>query len=288
MSKSGNVINLAEMLEECILTEEYWGKKPVHIPDCHSDLSRIKSWDDIFEILPSFVDRRVRAEMRSGSQGKIIFKTMDDLEQSHTLFADGWSFHSPAINLVYDLFCEFEKIESQLSKIVQLPLSGVSLFVSPPHSEALPPHHDDEDVFTFQIHGEKTWKMYSIVPPKFKVAEPEPDTIENMHTAMHLSPGDLGYIPRGMIHSVSSSKELSVSLCIAYRALDWAEHIGRAIAENLRKDLSFATTYQVLGGKPISQQAISEISSKCAELFDGFDESTAYNIAETYLKEQLL
>ena len=42
-------------------------------------------------------------------------------------------------------------------------LAGASAYMTPPHSQGLPPHYDDVEVFVLQTEGTKTWRLWRAV-----------------------------------------------------------------------------------------------------------------------------
>jgi bifunctional lysine-specific demethylase and histidyl-hydroxylase MINA len=42
-------------------------------------------------------------------------------------------------------------------------LVGSNSYLTPPHAQGLPPHHDDVDVWVMQLEGTKQWRLHA--PP---------------------------------------------------------------------------------------------------------------------------
>lgn len=88
-----------------------------------------------------------------------------------------------------------------------------NIYITPPQAQGLAPHYDEHDVFILQITGEKEWKLYHSpveLPShirdqsigRHELAEPE--------LTVMLQPGDLLYIPRGVVHQAASQETTSV------------------------------------------------------------------------------
>lgn len=72
-----------------------------------------------------------------------------------------------------------------------------NVYHSGPNGVALNPHYDAYDVFVLQLEGEKTWE---IVLPE-----------GSSSTSLTLVPGDLLYIPQGIVHSAKTSSGFACS-----------------------------------------------------------------------------
>lgn len=90
-------------------------------------------------------------------------------------------------------------IEQELKIRVQ-----ANIYITPPNSQGFAAHYDVHDIFTMQVKGPKTWRLYAAteeLPHTFnRIAEMPPLVKEiEMHS------GDFLYIPRGVIHEAFSS-----------------------------------------------------------------------------------
>lgn len=97
-------------------------------------------------------------------------------------------------------------------------LVGSNAYITPPHSQGLPPHHDDIEAFVIQLEGKKTWNLHA---PIVELAH----TYSNDLHVSSLGPsnevtliaGDVMYFPRGTVHyarsGTSSSTHLTMSTC---------------------------------------------------------------------------
>ena len=95
--------------------------------------------------------------------------------------------------------------------------SYANVYLTPPDSRTVPPHSDDHDVFILQLHGRKHWLVWPTDHPraqrqpfadeqagkdglnlpveKLTMAELGPPELDAL-----LEPGDVLYIPRGVLH----------------------------------------------------------------------------------------
>ncbi len=123
-----------------------------------------------------------------------------------------------------------------------------TIFLTPPGCNGLNTHFDTKDAFILQISGRKHWKVYehampwpSRVSDRFKVA---PQDFGRCHVDATLQPGDLMYVPRGMLHAPATHDAMSLHLTIGFDSVTWfdvfqeALEWGRANMAEMRQAIS--------------------------------------------------
>lgn len=115
-----------------------------------------------------------------------------------------------------------------------------------------PVHYDDHDLIVVQLLGEKRWYVAnsSDLPNAWRGI---PETVElGPHTSFDVHPGDLVYLPRGTLHSVTSDAE-SLHLSIGFTPLTLREAIIAAldqlsdVDQTLRATVGGRLAYQLRG-----------------------------------------
>nr|WP_279382661.1 cupin domain-containing protein [Acanthopleuribacter pedis] len=108
-----------------------------------------------------------------------------------------------------------------------------TIFFTPPGCNGLNTHFDTKDAFILQISGRKHWLVYehamawpSRVSDRFKVA---PENYGELLVDATLQPGDLMYVPRGMLHAPSTHDELSLHLTIGFDSVTWFDVFQEAL-----------------------------------------------------------
>lgn len=117
-------------------------------------------------------------------------------------------------------------------------------YVTPPVSQAVPPHADDRDVFVLQILGRKRWRVYGSPPIKLPYTDEQvgkhglaiPDSVLNSPPVIEydLKPGDVLYMPRGFVHEACCPDETSswhATLAVATHDWSWTKVFASTIAE---------------------------------------------------------
>lgn len=133
------------------------------------------------------------------------------------------------------------------------PHAYANAYLTPPDSQAVPPHADDRDVFVIQLVGQKHWKVYGTVPipypfPHEQVGKAGLDISPQVLTGpcLHdtvLKPGHVLYMPRGFVHEARTcDQECSFHVTIALPTHDWT--LQGAVTAIARDALSQVVDYR--------------------------------------------
>ena len=140
---------------------------------------------------------------------------------------------------------------------------NANIYLSPANSEGLDVHYDSHDVFVLQCVGSKRWRLYvddyadareRPTGPAFRF-DPAHHSPGRVDRDVELTPGDILYLPRGILHEVAppSGDSLHVTFGVhlltvadlAHRALRLAveevEGLRRTVAHASRMDEQLAT-----------------------------------------------
>ena len=88
-----------------------------------------------------------------------------------------------------------------------------NLYITPPQAQGLAPHYDEHDVFILQITGAKEWKLYHSpleLPSHLRDQNIGRHQVDEPELTVTLQPGDLLYIPRGIVHQAASLETTSI------------------------------------------------------------------------------
>ncbi len=110
-----------------------------------------------------------------------------------------------------------------------------NLYLTPPDAQGFPTHFDNHDVFVMQVEGEKLWKLYN-------VPLDTPYRGERYNSGIHmrgdcvaefvLRPGDIAYVPRGLMHDAATSgSEPSLHITAGVINRTWADLLLEAVSE---------------------------------------------------------
>lgn len=113
-----------------------------------------------------------------------------------------------------------------------------NLYLSPPRSRGLAAHYDLHEVCVLQVHGRKTWRLYQravdcpVEAPEGTSCSSKPgDLVQEME----LCPGDLLYLPRGLVHEAATQADSSLHIALGLQptyGFHWLETlVGQARKE---------------------------------------------------------
>jgi ribosomal protein L16 Arg81 hydroxylase len=121
-----------------------------------------------------------------------------------------------------------------------------NIYVTPKNSQGFKPHWDTHDVLVLQVSGRKTWSLYNThieLPLRGQTFKGEAEYVGEMTSTFVLNPGDIAYIPRGLVHSAQASEETSVHITTGLVSFTWADYLLQGVSEaalgniELRKSL---------------------------------------------------
>lgn len=128
-------------------------------------------------------------------------------------------------------------LETELNFPLQM-----NAYLTPARGQGARYHYDTHDVFVLQIAGSKRWTMYG-TPVELPLSgqEFDPQIHEQGASTLEfeLEPGDLAYIPRGVVHDARSSEELSLHLTLGILCYRWADVLFELVADASLKDPAF-------------------------------------------------
>lgn len=109
-----------------------------------------------------------------------------------------------------------------------------NIYVTPGVSaQGLKTHYDSHDVFVLQIDGTKHWRIYDtpVVRP-FRGQEFQPEKYQPGELTMEfdLRPGDMVYVPRGVMHDASTTTTDSCHITLGILPTSWTDLLLEAVA----------------------------------------------------------
>jgi hypothetical protein len=122
-----------------------------------------------------------------------------------------------------------------------------NIYVTPGGSaQGLRTHYDTHDVFVLQISGTKHWRIYDtpvVRPFRGQDFDPEKFVPGDLTMEFDLHPGDMVYVPRGVMHDATSTEEDSCHITLGVLPTSWTDLLLESIArvalddEELRRSL---------------------------------------------------
>ncbi len=244
----------------------YWEKGFFHHPAKDSRL---------FELLFSVGDfDRWLASTRSGESDSVLlippaaevgamrrFRPREvAIDEVYEAFSAG---HSVVLNRLEDSWPQVQRIVKELASVFCADV-GVNAYLTPAGSRAFPTHIDDHDVFALQVSGEKVWNLFELSMLPIERLDHKrdlaytPDWGESrlkvpQIAEVHLRPGDVLYVPRGMPHHAVAVDSTSLHLTFSVVPVFWTDFLKAAVeqaavhAGALRRSLPLGF---IRGGEP--------------------------------------
>jgi ribosomal protein L16 Arg81 hydroxylase len=101
-----------------------------------------------------------------------------------------------------------------------------NVYLTPGNTAGFTPHYDTHEVFVLQIAGCKRWSIY---PPGVELPHRSQPFTPQMYSGraplaeVELSDGDLLYLPRGFLHSTTTSSGFSAHVTIGITVYTWVD-----------------------------------------------------------------
>jgi ribosomal protein L16 Arg81 hydroxylase len=215
---------------------EYWEKKHLFLqrrdPDYFQGLMTLHD----LETLISTSDMRYPALQlakggsylapeiytRNVKHGSESFMGVPDLQVVSEHYRQGATVALPAIHRTWEplgLLCD--DLQAQLDHAAH-----ANVYITPGNAAGFTPHYDTHEVFVLQIAGRKRWFLYDPpieLPHRSQVFNPQGYTAPPPMAQLDLSAGDLLYLPRGYVHSTTTSESYSAHITIGISVYTWAD-----------------------------------------------------------------
>jgi bifunctional lysine-specific demethylase and histidyl-hydroxylase NO66 len=206
-----------------------------------------------------------RRYTRHARQGREDIDDLIDAGRVMDLFAEGATIVLQGLQRWWEPTARFcRELELALGHALQ-----ANAYLTPPGAAGLAPHHDTHDVFVVQCAGTKHWV----------VREPAVDTPLPRHVSDHdvaalqpvlfeaeLAPGDVLYLPRGVVHSAAAQQGVSLHLTLGVLATT-VHDVLAALADAAAEDVTFRRALPA--GWPFDDDlAAGAVKDAVAELAD--------------------
>lgn len=108
-----------------------------------------------------------------------------------------------------------------------------NIYVTPARAQGLKTHYDTHDVFVLQVAGTKHWAIYDTpIERPFRGQDFSPDKYApgEKTREFDLRPGDMVYMPRGVMHDATSTDEDSCHITLGVLSHSWTDLLLEAVA----------------------------------------------------------
>lgn len=244
VASAGDLEPLGELVaphDPARFLSEIYERAPLRVSgkdrDRFKSLISIGEIDDLLSRQPFFDDEieMARAEPRL-SPDDFLRRGEADRGAVARLFQEGATIILPQLHRRVRALAEFcRALEAIFSAHVQ-----TNIYLTPANAQGFQTHYDNHDVFILQVEGTKRWRLYDspagvpfrgerFTPGQFAPGEPSEEFV--------LEPGDVLYVPRGLMHdAISEAGAPSLHVTTGLIVKTWADFLLEAVSEAALRD----------------------------------------------------
>jgi len=215
---------------------QYWEQRPLHIERSdssyyadlmtESDIERFLSESDLrYPALrlakggAFFSPDAYTGSLRYGDE---TFTGVPDLERVAAEYRNGTTIILSAMHRHWTtLRALCRDLEAELDHATH-----ANVYLTPGNAAGFTPHYDVHEVFVLQIAGRKNWTVYeptTTLPHRSQPFTPSASQALKVHSTLELKAGDLLYLPRGYLHSTTTSESHSAHVSIGIGVYTWTD-----------------------------------------------------------------
>lgn len=284
--------------------QRYWEVEPLHIRRSQPDFyAALLTAPDVETAISSgglrypaiqlargggfFSPEAFTRSLRSGGD---VFTGIPDLDRVQAEYEAGATISLPGFHRAWKpLGALAQAIEAEFDHPVH-----TNVYITPGNAVGFTPHYDTHEVLVLQIAGTKHWRIEkppASLPHRSQPFDPRGHKPSDPLVELNLAPGDLLYLPRGYVHTTTTSHSSSIHVTLGITVYTWVELIVEWAqlsrhTFNLRRALppGFARRDDIRRSLAERlRQAITELQQMTDydEFFDGFTRRTRSSHART-------
>jgi ribosomal protein L16 Arg81 hydroxylase len=211
---------------------KYLENKPLHLSGRAADwFTGLFSLEDLEHILWQ-EETQVARSVTLLKSGERIFPARSNVTGLRNWvdaqYADGATVLLPAVG-------RFIPSVARLQRSVERFAGGhviINAYLTPPGAQGFEPHFDPHDIFVLQVAGAKHWRLFKpavVLPTRAQARAVAGWELAEPMTSLVLNPGDLLYLPRGVVHEARTQDDTSLHLTIGFELPTWADVIEQCV-----------------------------------------------------------
>lgn len=157
--------------------------------------------------------------MRAGDD---LFTGIPDLDRVRAEYQAGATISLPGFHRSWaPLRTLTAALEEETDHVVH-----ANVYATPGNAAGFAPHYDTHEVFVLQIAGAKRWRIHEpplVRPHRSQAFDPRARVSDAPILDIELAAGDLLYLPRGFVHSTTTSDRFSVHVTLGMTVFTWVE-----------------------------------------------------------------
>ena len=235
--KTGLAGLLTPVSEDVFFTD-HWERAPLHIKsDGGKDFDGLVSTKRIDALLAEQVFdgdslSMARTEPRLSAEAYLTENGFADRGLVARAYQQGATLILPQLQRRERPLAELcRALEQRFSHAVQ-----TNIYLTPPNVQGFQTHYDTHDVLILQVEGRKRWRLYDApVGAPFRGERFTPNAVAagEITAELMMEPGDVLYVPRGLMHDAINADANGASLHITTGILvrTWADFLLEAVSE---------------------------------------------------------
>jgi ribosomal protein L16 Arg81 hydroxylase len=290
---------LAELLSPIGVEEflsGYWERKPLLVhrddPEFYADVLTLADVDAILatsslndnelRLVADGVETPINELLPGTVEGKI-----NGIEALYGRYRSG-----ATINLMF-LHERWPRLGALCRALATSLSAGIhaNVYLTPPNSRGLTPHHDTHDVFVMHLAGTKAWTLYPTqteVPmaDQHYLLGPEGPGEPTMEFTLH--PGDLVYLPRGTVHAARANESASLHLTIGINPMVWAHVLRAAVDQAVATDPAYRRALPIgfIDRETVQETAATRLRELVAQLAGDVTPTHAVDLAASRMLQR--
>jgi ribosomal protein L16 Arg81 hydroxylase len=227
-----------------VFFSEYWERQPLVVrrqrPDYYSGLLSLDEVDRVLTTLdlgyPRITLKNAARDVAAADY--TIRGDHLDVARVYQLFEEGSTITLAFLDTVVPTLASFcRSLENEFSFPFQ-----TNVYLTPARAQGAAYHYDTHDVFVLQVVNSKRWSIYG-TPVESPLAGQEFDSSRHNRgeatLQFELEPGDVAYIPRGIVHEAQSGEDVSLHITAGVLAYTWTDLLLEAVADMCLNDPAF-------------------------------------------------
>lgn len=227
---------LIQPIRKADFFRDYWERSPLVVKRGERDyFSSLLSFDEIDRIITTTDIRYPNLTLKNADRtvtANDYTMTGDalDVAKVYQLYADGATITLAYLDTVVpELTSLCRALEGEFSFPFQ-----ANVYLTPAGAKGAKHHFDSHDVFVLQLLGTKHWTCYG-TPVELPLREQDFDPAAHERgepsLEFELEPGDIAYVPRGLVHDARSGDKVSLHITLGILTSTWADLLRVALAE---------------------------------------------------------
>jgi ribosomal protein L16 Arg81 hydroxylase len=227
-----------------VFFEQYWEKQPLVVKRQQPNyFNSLLSLDEVDRVITTLDIRYPNVTLKNAAReitadDYTVRGDSLDVAKVYQLFEEGSTITLAYLDTVVPALTAFcRSLESEFSFPFQ-----TNIYLTPARAQGARPHYDTHDVFVLQVVGSKQWTIYG-TPLELPLTNQDFDSAVHARGAatheFELAPGDIVYIPRGVVHDARASDDVSLHITAGVLSYTWADLLLEWVADVSLNDPAF-------------------------------------------------